>query len=268
MRIANWAGELRFVAFRVAAGVRTNDARLAPWLKRRLPPGSRIGEQTPTCWFSVVTRRRAGVTGYSVYRGDELVGRRTTVNLALRLLEALVRVYIAERCPNRVFLHAGVVGWRGKAILLPGRSFAGKSTLVAALVRAGASFYSDECAVIDSRGLVHPYHRPLQLRRRDGTGARRIRAASLGGRDGSDPLPIGLILVTWYRVGKAWRPRPLSEAETVLALLRDSMSARHAPERAMRVLHRVSKRATSVHGVRGEVKEVVRFCMTNPVFEA
>jgi hypothetical protein len=33
---------------------------------------------------------------------------------------------------------------------------------VAELVRAGATYYSDEFAVLDSRGRVHPFPRPSE----------------------------------------------------------------------------------------------------------
>ena len=66
-------------------------------------------------------------------------------------------VHVANYAPDRVFVHAGVVAWRGRALVLPGTSFAGKTTLVAELVRAGAIYYSDEYAVLDEQGRVHPY---------------------------------------------------------------------------------------------------------------
>jgi len=83
---------------------------------------------------------------------------------ALLLLEAQVRAHIALHAPDRIFVHAGVVAHRGRASCCRGLSFAGKTTLVAALVRAGATYYSDEFAPLDADGLVHPYARPLSLR--------------------------------------------------------------------------------------------------------
>ena len=71
---------------------------------------------------------------------------------------------IAEVARNRVFVHAGVVGWKGRAIVIPGRSYSGKSTLVSELIRAGAAYYSDEYAVFDSRGRVYPFAKPLEMR--------------------------------------------------------------------------------------------------------
>ena len=72
--------------------------------------------------------------------------------------------YVAEEARRGVFVHAGVVGWKGRALVLPGKSGAGKTTLVAELIRAGATYYSDEYAVLDERGRVHPYARPLAVR--------------------------------------------------------------------------------------------------------
>jgi len=82
------------------------------------------------------------------------------------LLTGRVSRYIALWARRRVFVHAGVVAWQGRAVLIPGRTLSGKSWLVRALVRAGAEYYSDEFAVLDARGRVHPY--PLPPREADG----------------------------------------------------------------------------------------------------
>src|ERR671929_229610 len=87
--------------------------------------------------------------------------------------------------------HAGVVGWQGRAILIPGRSFSGKSTLVAALVRAGATYYSDEFAVLDERGRVHPFPKKLSMRLEGSARPRFAPVEELGGRRGTTPLRVG-----------------------------------------------------------------------------
>ena len=48
--------------------------------------------------------------------------------------------------------------------MVPGRSLSGKSTLVLSFVERGADYYSDEYAVFDSEGRVHPYWRLPKLR--------------------------------------------------------------------------------------------------------
>ena len=47
---------------------------------------------------------------------------------------------------------------------MPGLSFSGNMTLVRAVVEAGAVYYSDEHAMLDEVGRVHPYARPLPFR--------------------------------------------------------------------------------------------------------
>ena len=85
---------------------------------------------------------------------------------ALILLGGHMMIHVAEHAPEYVFLHAGVVAWEDRALLLPGQSHAGKSTLVAELVRAGATYYSDEFALLDSQGRVHRiYTRDIRMRR-------------------------------------------------------------------------------------------------------
>ena len=114
---------------------------------------------------------------------------------------------------QKLFLHAGVVGWRGLAIVIPGPSLTGKSMLVAELVRRGAVYYSDKFAVLDDTGAVHPYRRALVLRGQRKNGAERSRLIR---EDVDGPLHIGLIVATPYREGTAWRPTVLRGARAVL----------------------------------------------------
>src|SRR5262252_9289207 len=59
-------------------------------------------------------------------------------------LRPLIELSLAECASTGVFVHAGVVAWRNAAMVVPGTSHAGKSTLIAELVRCGARYYSDE----------------------------------------------------------------------------------------------------------------------------
>ncbi|HVG83597.1 MAG TPA: DUF692 family protein [Vicinamibacterales bacterium] len=70
--------------------------------------------------------------------------------------------------PSLMSLHAGVVSFGGGCMLLPAPTGSGKTTLTAALVRAGATYYSDEIAVFDADTLaVIPV--PLSLTVKDGS---------------------------------------------------------------------------------------------------
>ena len=171
---------------------------------------------------------RPGVRRFHLLYGDAArLARSREVGEVLEAFETDLQLYVAEMAPRRLFVHAGVVGWRGQAVLIPGRSFTGKTTLVAALVKAGATYYSDEYAVLDARGRVHPYARLLGIREHGALQrATKYPVSTLGGRAGSKPLPVGLVIVSEYKAGARWRPRQLSAGKGALAVLAHTVSAR------------------------------------------
>lgn len=179
----------------------------------------------------------------------------------LERFHSIVSLDVAERSSRGTFVHSGVVGWSDFAILIPGRSFAGKSTLVAALIRAGASYYSDEFAVIDEQGRVHPYARPLQLREDGRQTAYPVE--KFGGKAATKPLPVKLVLVTRHKTGATWRPRQLSPGIGALKLLDNTVSARRSPAQALRTLKPVVEGAQILRSSRGEASQVVSWLTTH-----
>lgn len=238
-------------------GVRVREEGALRLLTERLPPGWRRSRSQPVeTVFSVVTGGGAPARGPRrlslLYAGAARAARSRDVREVLERFESAVRLYVAERAPRRVFVHAGVVGWRGRAVVVPGRSLSGKTTLVAALVRAGADYYSDEYAVLDAEGRVHPYARPLSVR--EGAGRTRRPAEAFGGRAGAGPLPVGLLVATRYERGARWRPRPLSSGEAVLEMLANAVAARSSPGRVLFALAAAAGGASAVAGARGEAE--------------
>ena len=77
-----------------------------------------------------------------------------TVENLLESLDQSLHLAIAEFSPQAIFVHAGVCVRNGAAVIVPGRSRAGKSTLIKALADAGATYYSDEFAPILPDGSV------------------------------------------------------------------------------------------------------------------
>ncbi len=258
--VIEWPVRLSVTAYGVSIGVRSNDPRIAEELAAHLPPGSTTAEfYDPGRVYSLVLEedQRSGRSKHSVYVDDGLVARSATLQACLRVFEAHVQLHVAEMAPDRVFVHAGVVGYRGRGILLPGRSFAGKSMLVRELVRAGAQYYSDEYAVLDSAGAVHPYPRPLSIRNEPAAGATKHRVPAVGVSAGGDPLPVGLVVMSEFRSGGEWRPRRLSPGRGALALLANTVAARRIPEVALATLHQVVTRVPIVASERGEAASVV-----------
>jgi hypothetical protein len=179
--------------------------------------------------------------------------------IALEHHAELLTAWLAQDC---LFVHAGVVGWQGRAILIPGRSMSGKTTLVQALVEGGAAYYSDEFAVLDKEGRVHPYPVPLSLRSHDGRPARKTLVETLGGQTGVEPLPVGLVVVTRYRRGSAWRPRKLSPGQALLALMDNTVAARRDPAHSMPILKRAVTNAHALKSQRGEAGEIAPFLLS------
>ena len=195
-----------------------------------------------------------------LYAGSTLVARTSDLNQALRTLERSLDFDVAIRSPRRLFVQAGVVRWRGQLIVVPGRSMSGKTTLVAALVRAGAVYYSDEYALFDANGRVHPYPRPLAVRDASGIAAR-VTVSELGGRAGTTALLPAVILFTQYRSDKRWRPQRLAPAEAMMGLLEHTVLARVRPAAALASFRRAVQEAVALKGARGDAVEVVSSLM-------
>ena len=256
-----WAAGISFTSHGVRLGVRTNDPAVRGRLRNYLPPGWKpsrsplvddlyslfVGETDSAAAASWVRRYNL------LYVGASRMARTLDLDEALEALETYLHINVAFAARSHVFVHAGVVGWCGRAIVMPGPAKSGKSRLVAALVRAGATYYSDTYAVFDARGRVLPFAKPLSLRRASGERPERVPVESLGGRAGTEPLPVGLIAaVDGYRPGARWRPRPLSAGESVMKLLEHTIPSRYVPAVALETLQRaVDAEGGGVRALRG-----------------
>ncbi len=100
---------------------------------------------------------------------------------------------LEESC---TLVHAAVLGLRGRAVVLAGRTGSGKTTLALALLARGWTFLSDDCAVLD--GAASLRGAPLHVRVWPAPGAMHVKgglsrslARSLGGALAAVPYPAG-----------------------------------------------------------------------------
>jgi hypothetical protein len=102
---------------------------------------------------------------------------------------------------------------------------------------------------------VHPYAKPLSVR---GNGYRQTEhpVASFGGVAGEGPLPVGAIVVTTYKRGARWTPRPLSPGAGALALVANAVPAKERPDEVIRATSRAARDAVVIESDRGEAAEV------------
>jgi hypothetical protein len=258
-----WVDGFSFSSYGVRMGVRVNNSAIIPDLMARLPPGSKPAPNAVVNHlYSIIgslaepgARVRRLTLGYwNLLR----FARARDFASVLDPFESHVQLTVAGYAPNRIFVHAGVVGWKNRAILIPGLSFSGKTTLVDQLIRAGATYYSDEYAVLDRRGRVHPYPRALGMRTSDSTQSQKVSAEEIGATVGSKALRVGLVVSTNYKSGSRWRPRQLSQGKGVLELMSNTVSARAQPALALSVLPAALESARILKGVRGEASEIVK----------
>lgn len=258
--------ELRFASHDVRVAVTSDSAETLDAALPFLPPlRAELGdaEDDVQRTFHLSTAPHPdGKTRFSLQAGERALASSPELAPVLRALEWQVSLYVAQQARDRIFVHAGVVEWNGKALVVPGRSFSGKSTLVATLVRAGCAYLSDEYAILDSTGTCHAHPRRLALRIPGGFEQRT--AEELGGRTHREPLPVGAVVVTRYREGATWQPLRLSSGQAAMALLQHTVVARARAEEALSVLSASTANVEALEGVRGDAAQLVSALLASP----
>jgi len=242
----------------VSIGLQTNDATLLGRLPDYFPPGWRscMSHEVDQLYSIFVPREPAGqrLRRYSLlYRDVSRLAR--TIGFGtdnFEVMEASMVRTVSRTSKDFLFVRGGVVGWEGQAIMVVGPPGSGRTTFIKELVGAGAQYYSDQFAVFDREGLVHPFPTPIYSS--NGTDAcRRICPTQY---HGSTPLRLGRVLVTHYEPGARWRPRPLTQGQAMLAIMEWSINADRWPMAVGSLCHAVL-RSSAFKGKRGEAASVV-----------
>ncbi len=174
---------------------------------------------------------------FSYFENERPPGSMEVLEHILMYFESHLRMEIAEYTVEKVFIHAGVVEWKGKAVVIPGFSHSGKTTLVSELIKVGAAYYSDEYAVIDLNGLCHPFPRDLAVRGIKSENEQTdVRAADLGAAIGRVPVMVGAVVLTSFEPDAVWRPEMLSIGQGMLEVLPHAISVSRNTEFAMKAL--------------------------------
>lgn len=237
------------IGFEIGEGI--SRAMIKKRLKLVLPNGFKeIKKASPTHSFRLT--KNAEQTFNVVEDGKEIIGR-VPETVMLEQFQRRVRMAVAEYAVDKVFLHAGVVGWKGRAIVIPAKSFHGKTTLVAELVKKGAVYYSDEYAVLDENGLVHPFPKMLSMRGIiDDIQQLDVPVEKLGGIAADEAIPVGMVLITQFQADARWLPRRLSPGRGLLETIAHTLPIRNKPEFTLKVLNNVMNRAIITKTKRGD----------------
>ncbi|MFM2183543.1 MAG: hypothetical protein RJB61_1837 [Actinomycetota bacterium] len=183
--------------------------------------------------------------------------------------ESALGLFAAEHLRELVAVHAAVLMTDGGAVLVPGASYSGKSTLCAAAVDAGVEVWGDEFALLHRDGRVSGWPRPIRLRTASGIVRRPLNGHGLHGGDGmhgahddrdSRPLPgparVALVAAVAYS-SSGWSVTTSTAAEVVVDLLANAVPAARRPAESFTAAVAVSTSAVGVRGTRGEAAEAV-----------
>src|SRR3954449_2119391 len=200
-------------------------------------------------------RMRREPSGMWMAYDEDGLGGGAHIADGVEVLLSSLELWVAEHARDRIFVHAGCAVHDGRAIVVPGRTMSGKSSLTAALVRAGASYFSDEFAVIDRRGRVHPYPRPMSIRPYDGSARLRVPVAEIGGAVGTASAPVGLVAHLRHDGDGGWQVEDLSPGRAALALIDNTVAARSRPRAMLTAVGKATTSARAVAGTRGDADE-------------
>ena len=207
-------------------------------------------------YYSIID---AGEGIYVLQTDQRLVKRFSGRESIFDFLEGDIQIFVAEFATPHLFMHAGVVAVDGRAIIIPGRSFAGKSTLVTSLVKAGATYYSDEYAVLDAEGRVIPYPRRVSLRTGPHGPAGRLDFAHLApqGQAEDRAIPIDLVALLRYDEEGGWDVWELDQLEAIMAMSEQTVAIQRRPADTFAILDKVARGSTVIQGTRGDVADAV-----------
>lgn len=258
-----WVARGRYAAFGVSWSIQADDISAYHLMLDRLPPGA-----APSGGKSMV-RSYAFKTIAATSPGDDVsyllsadgrpLIRSSEPEDIADAFEENLKWLVAEHSQRRVFLRAGVVGWRDRAIVIPGGPRSGKTTLVRALVACGATYYSDEYAVLEGHN-VHPYRSRMPEWIADG-GSVSYLLDDIRGVQPLSPLPAGIVLFAPYQPGAVFKPKLISRGKSMLGLFKHSVAAQRRPEQVLRALDTVTRRCNALEGVRGDAHAVATYLL-------
>lgn len=196
---------------------------------------------------------------YRILKNSELVpSEEKSENQIIEYFLHQLRLCIAEHSPSKVFVHAGVIGWNNQAFVFPGVSYSGKTTIVTEFIKRGAIYYSDEYAVFDKYGFVHPFSKELSIRGFSREDEREeIPVEKLGGIVGKKPISVKLVFFTEYEKEANWKPIKLSTGRALLELIPHTLPIRRDPKNTIKFLNKVLNRAIIAKSKRSNAEDFV-----------
>jgi hypothetical protein len=164
-------------------------------------------------------------------------------------LVSRVGFHLADKSQGGALFHAAAVHWRKRAVVLPGKIGAGKTTLACWLVAQGLGYLSDEFVFIQSGGdRLNAFPRPLNVKqsamqvvkpyfRKTGTNETILEGkfSSLVPPERLSPQEVvskasaGMLLFPDFQPGSEFRLERLTASDAGLALMQTVLNLRNLP---------------------------------------
>ena len=203
-----WAVQTpRLRALDLDFAVRCTDPVIGRYLLEVLSPFA-VGGDAREVWSVVVSGERRHLS--EVWVGDELSGRRRSAHrLVSHVLWRVNQEAIQRSSRHYVLFHASGAVHDGRAVVFPAAMEAGKTTLVAGLVRRGMQYLTDEAVAVDPATLLaHPFPKALSI----DPGSWEVLADF---RPGLDPEAEHLAAEQWHVPVEHVRPGSIAEAAPI-----------------------------------------------------
>ena len=158
-------------------------------------------------------------------------------------------LYVSEKLPGLVAVHAALIHVDDAVVIVPGSSGVGKSSLCVAAMEAGWEVWSDEyCLINTTTGDVSGWPRPIR-QRLVGGGVRRI--------DHQGPVGPGLathvLAMTYSAEVSDLSLEPVSPGQVAMDLMANTVCARSRAEETFRATTALAKKVTGFSGHRGDI---------------
>lgn len=174
---------------------------------------------------------------------------------SLARFESDFGLYVSEKLPGQVAVHAALLLVDSAVVIVPGSSGAGKSSLCVAAMEAGWEVWSDEYCLIDTAtGEVSGWPRPIR-QRLSGGGVRRIDHPGHRGPGRATHV----ITMTYVKeaTGPALTLEPMSPGQVAMDLMANTVCARSRSEETFWATTGLAKTVTGLAGVRGDISDAL-----------
>jgi hypothetical protein len=236
----------------VAVAVEVEDGAIFSLQVRNAPPDSTpesivtlLGDFWPPLGCRVVSDR--GVTPERSFEVD--VAQRAS----LLRFESDFGLYVAEKLRDFVAVHAALIGFGDRVVMVPGSSHSGKSTLAHSALSQGFPVLADEYALINiDSGRVTPWARPIRRRLPSGD----IDRVALPGTVAE--VVVSHVIVTKFDGEHSPSPfEPMSPGDVALGVLANTVCAQSRPEESLMAVAELARNVQGFGGKRGEANAAI-----------